>query len=109
MNKRGQGLSTNAMVLIILAIVVLVILIMGFTIGWSKFSGFLGGGDNVDTIATQCGIACSTQSVFGFCAKERELNTGEESFTDNCNNFATGDQYADKLFGIKECGNLCSQ
>lgn len=72
LNKRGQGLSTNAIILIILGVVVLVALIMGFTMGWSKLAPWIST-DNVQSIVTQCEVACSTSSVFDYCIKEREL------------------------------------
>ena len=36
MNKKGQGLSINAIILIVLGIVVLVFLILGFALGWGN-------------------------------------------------------------------------
>ena len=41
MNKRGQGLSTNAIILIVLGVVVLVVLIGGFTIGWGQMAPWI--------------------------------------------------------------------
>lgn len=109
MEKRGQGLSTNAIILIVLGVIVLVILILGFTIGWEKISPFISR-DNVDTIATQCSLACSTESVYDFCTKERTLkaeglpnNVNEVSNT--CEFFATDSEY--QKYGIEECPGLC--
>ena len=64
-NKRGQGLSTQAIILIVLGVAVLVIMIIGFTVGWDKIAPWLSR-DNVDSIVTQCEVACSTQSVYDF-------------------------------------------
>jgi hypothetical protein len=80
-DKRGQGLSTNAIILIILGVVVLVVLILGFTMGWSRIAPWLSN-DNVDTIAQQCATACSTNSVYDFCTKKRELNDGTTKLKD---------------------------
>ena len=40
-NKKAQGLSTNAIVLIILGIIFLVVLIIGFSFGWEKIAPWL--------------------------------------------------------------------
>ena len=75
-NKRGQGLSTSAIVLIVLAVVVLVILIIGFTMGWSSIAPWLSS-SNVDTIVSSCEVACSTASTYEFCNVDRELKDAE--------------------------------
>ncbi|MBI2043517.1 hypothetical protein HYT25_03960 [Candidatus Pacearchaeota archaeon] len=87
-NKKGQGLSVNAIILIVLGIVVLVLLVLGFTIGWSRILPFIST-DNADTIATACSIACSTNSQFDFCSVERELKAGDNDLKDvTCNYLA---------------------
>lgn len=99
MDKRGQGISTNAIVLIILAVVVLVILIIGFTVGWSKMAPWIST-DNVDVIVNQCSIACSTDSVFGYCTQERELKFGE-----TIEGLTSGQKYTcDELSGYAQLG-----
>ena len=75
MKKRGQGLSTTAIILIILGIVILVVLVIGFSIGWGRVSPFISK-SNVDSISTQCSVACTTNSVYDFCSKARNLNDG---------------------------------
>ena len=72
LNKRGQGLSVNAIILIVLGIVVLVILIAGFTLGWQNIAPFLSA-DNVGTVAKSCQAACSTGDTYGFCTKGRKV------------------------------------
>ena len=109
MNKRGQGLSTNAMILIILGIVVLVVLIMGFTIGWGKIAPFINT-DNVDSIVKQCSVACSTSSVYDFCSRERtlkadDLPTKEKEFKGTCSFFSENPDYS--KYGVQECSGLC--
>lgn len=108
-NQRGQGLSTNAIILIILGVIVLVVLIMGFTIGWGKFLPFLSS-DNVNNVVTQCGVACSTSSTYDFCTKERTLKAeglpGEvKEVKGTCQFFATDEDYIS--YGISTCSELC--
>ncbi|MGD9276565.1 MAG: hypothetical protein PVJ67_05310 [Candidatus Pacearchaeota archaeon] len=101
-NRRGQGLSTNAIILIVLGVVVLAVLIIGFTIGWNKIAPWLGGGNNIDTIVTQCNVACSTNSVDGFCNMKREVKGA--SFEDG---EYTCEDLIDKKIGVEDCSSIC--
>ena len=100
-NKRGQGLSTNAIILIILGIVILVMLILGFTIGWSKLLPFLSS-DNVDSIVNGCKSACVAQGVYGFCTETITLvpSEGDEVRT-TCEDLATETKYL--KYGVEKC------
>ena len=83
-SKRGQGLSTNAIILIILGVVVLAILILGFTLGWNTFLPFLKS-NNVNNIKTSCNYACSTGNQYDFCTVNRTVNDGTHpQFTATC-------------------------
>ena len=73
LNKRGQGLSVNAIILIVLGVVVLAVLIFGFTVGFGKILPFISSGNNVDTIVTACSTACTTNNVLGYCTTPREI------------------------------------
>lgn len=105
---RGQGLSVNAIILIILGITVLVILILGFTIGWNRLVPFVKT-NNVQNIVTACDTACTTGAQFDYCSAPRELNDGTSKYTDNCYNFAIDPEdkgYA--KYGIQDCPALAS-
>lgn len=106
LNKRGQGLSTDAIILIVLGIVILVVLILGFTMGWSRLAPWLSS-SNVDTIASACNVACSTSSTNDFCNVQRELKFSGK----------IGDLETEKLYtcsylsnypslGISECSSI---
>ncbi len=111
MDKRGQGLSTNAIILIVLGIIVLVVLILGFTVGWKSMLPWIPT-DNVDSVVTQCSIACSGEKVYEFCSKERVLKAADlpgsaSEMAGNCTFFATTAEYG--KYGIEECPALdCS-
>lgn len=105
-NKRGQGLSTGAIVLIIIGVVVLVILIIGFTLGWKKILPFLSEEDNVDEVVQACQAECVVQSEYGFCQKIMRLKApnlpGDVEFKDaTCQFFSTDLGYAN--YGVAEC------
>lgn len=111
LNKRGQGLSTNAIILIILGVFVLAILILGFTLGWSKLAPWIST-NNVGTIVTSCKVACDTRSQYDFCGMERELKAGD--FKDNkkiatgtCNAFSDDSNKDDfQKYGIEKCPSI---
>lgn len=77
MNKKGAELAIGTIVVIILALVVLVVLIYGFTVGWGNLFqnilGFGGGQVNVQTVVSSCQISCSTQGVYDYCTKKRNV------------------------------------
>ncbi|GBE19808.1 hypothetical protein BMS3Abin17_00537 [archaeon BMS3Abin17] len=103
-NKRGQGLSTNAIILIVLGVVVLVILIAGFTIGWSSISSYLSS-NNVNTIVKACSTACSTDDVYGYCSIDRKLVDAEKKeFTETCAEFSINADY--EKYGIQACSAI---
>lgn len=104
LDKRGQGLSTNAIILIILGVVVLIILVVGFTLGWDKIAPFLQT-NNVETIKSSCTSACATGNTYGFCTQNRTLKAEGVKLEDKtCFEFATNASY--ELYGIDECGAI---
>ena len=110
-NKRGQGLSTNAIILIILGVVVLVVMILGFTMGWGTLFPFFSG-NNVEQIKTNCGIACSTENVYDFCTQERTLKAdglpgGVKEVKGTCFYFSTKNEFVQ--YGIAKCPQLESR
>lgn len=105
-SKKGQGLSINAIILIVLGVVVLALLIIGFAVGWKNVLPFLST-NNVDKIATSCNVACSTQSTFDFCSTKREVKTGEMNLKDVTCNYLAKQQ---PNLGISTCGTItCDQ
>ena len=99
-SKRGAELTIGTLVIIVLAVVVLVVLIAGFTTGWnrlwSNISAFFGG-SNIDTIVKACDVACTTQSKNAFCTEMRTVSgiTGQKS----CDILAT----ESATLGFKAC------
>jgi hypothetical protein len=76
-NKRGAEMTIGTIIIIILALVVLVILIYGFSTGWSnlweKITAFGGGKTNVQTIVQSCQLACTTSSQYDYCTKTSKV------------------------------------
>ncbi len=115
LDKRGQGLSTNAIILIILGVVILVVMILGFTLGWDKIAPFLQT-NNVENIKTSCGVACTTGDTYGFCAQERTLKAdglpldedgkAQKKIDGNCSFFSDETNTDYIKYGIEECGSI---
>lgn len=82
MGKKASEVTIGTIIFIILGLVVLVILIYGFSTGWSnlweKITGITGGKENVQTIVQSCGIACATQSTYDYCTKIRTIRFEED-------------------------------
>lgn len=106
-NKRGQGLSTNAIILIVLGVVILAVLILGFTVGWSKILPFVST-NNIDNIRTSCKVACSIDAEFDFCSAKRELRAGDVNLKEVTCNFLAEKQsnYGIVDGGIESCGSI---
>ena len=104
LNKRGQGLSTNAIILIVLGIIVLVILVVGFYAGWDKIAPWIKPDNNVQDVVSSCSIACSTGSVYDYCSKPRNLFAEGLSEEGNCT-FFSGTDF--EKYGIESCAGLC--
>ncbi len=99
-NKRGQGLSTNAIILIILGVVILIILIVGFTLGWDKIAPFIKT-NNVETIKSSCVSACATVNTYSFCSQNRTLKADGVKLEDKtCFEL---NKTAYPAYGIEEC------
>lgn len=79
-DKKAAEMTVGTIIIIILALVVLVFLIFGFTRGtgnlFENIRNFFGGGANVQTVVTACQTACATNSVYDWC-KYREVKFEE--------------------------------
>jgi hypothetical protein len=113
-NKRGQDLSTSTIILIILGIAVLVILVIGFTIGWQKVVPWLSS-SNVDTVVNQCQASCTTSDVYGYCNLNRTLTASDlpndaagkkqANVINTCSFFSNDADYM--KYNIGKCPSLC--
>ncbi|MBS3084373.1 hypothetical protein J4411_00475 [Candidatus Pacearchaeota archaeon] len=75
-NKKGQGLSTSTIILLILGLIILVVLIWGFVTGWSAMNNLINP-SNVDQVIQDCYAACSVNSAYSYCSAERVLRANE--------------------------------
>jgi len=106
-NKKGQGMSTSTIILLILGLVILVILVLGFSLGWNKIAPWINT-NNLETIKTSCGAACSTNSLYDFCSVNRDIKDGvNDKFQATCQELATNETLKARNYGIEECSDLC--
>lgn len=105
MDKRGQGLSINAIILIVLGVIVVVLLILGFVRGWDKLAPWISS-DNVGTIITSCQTACVTNDIYGYCIDDsRELKSGDDKFSKvTCHVLSLDDNL--KKYGVAPCPSV---
>ena len=100
-NKKGQGLSVNAIILIVLGMVVLVVMILGFALGWSKILPFLGT-NNVKNVVQSCQTTCTTDSAYDFCLFKRDLKE-EVTLKDVTCNYISKNQ---TRYGVATCPGI---
>ena len=62
-------MSTSTIILIVLGLIVLVVLAIGFTLGWKTLTPWIKSGSNVNEISQQCALACSVNSKYDYCSK----------------------------------------
>lgn len=88
-DKRGQGGGTTipTLIAIILGVLVLVVLAIGFTMGWGdlygKMQSFFGGGPNVDEKVTACRTNCMAGqggAFYSWCNQKMQVTAGEKLF-----------------------------
>ncbi|NCO18134.1 hypothetical protein GW922_02010 [Candidatus Pacearchaeota archaeon] len=111
-NKKGQGLSTSTLILLILGLIILVILIWGFVTGWSNFKSLINP-TNVDSVVEDCSSACSIGSQYSYCSGERTLRVNEDklSIKSTCAVFSSISAFAKYKISpcpTISCGLQCS-
>lgn len=105
-NTKGQGMSTNTIILLILGVVILVVMILGFTMGWQKLAPWLSS-SNVDDVVTSCNAACATGAKYDFCSATKTLKDDEKNKIEtSCLVLSTADEF--KKYGISECEIDCN-
>lgn len=106
-NKKGQGMSTSTIILLVLGVIVLVVLALGFFMGWQKLGSYLSS-NNVDSVVSECSSACTSGSVYNFCSAQKTLTDDQKVKTQaSCAVFANVADF--KKYGIDSCPSIaCS-
>lgn len=77
MRKKGDVSIIEILVVIVLLVILMVVLVIGFTTGWGDFWNKIinigGGKSNVQAVIQGCQVACSTESSYDYCKRERDV------------------------------------
>ena len=104
-SKSGQGLSINAIILILLGVVVLILLIVGFTTGGKDFFNLFGKQNNVDDVTRDCISTCLSQGKYDYCTFKRTLIVEKKEVAKtSCYNLST--QESLKIYGVQGCPSI---
>jgi len=104
-NKKAQGLSTSTIILLILGVVILVILVLGFVLGWDKISPWIKQDNNVDTVKQTCQTACNMERRYDFCSNANiVLKADKSEYTATCYTYSVSGEFS--KYGIEACGTL---
>ncbi len=104
-HKRGQDLSIGTLILIVLGIVVLVLLILGFSLGWSNLwekINIFQGGSSIESVVQACNIAVSSQATYSYCNTFHKIKIDGVTEYVNCLDSRVQLGLGEKL----ECGNV---
>ena len=92
-DKRGFELTITTLILIILGLLVLGVLIYGFSSGWNvfwnKITGYSGGKDNVQSVINACGISCTSDNNYDYCSLKRKVVKDGNEETATCRELET--------------------
>jgi len=107
MNKKGQEMSTSIIILIVLGLIVLVILAIGFMMGWENVAPWLGSKSNVEDVTRQCSLACSKESKYDYCSKTIELVDDKKNKIQGATcNLLSGIPTFKTKWGIENCPTI---
>ena len=86
MKKKGQEMSVSTLVLIVIGIVILVMLVLGFTMGWQNLWGkinvFQGG--SVEDVISACKIAAAAEATYSYCNEFKPVTIDNNKIMVNC-------------------------
>jgi len=86
-NKKGQEMSVATLVLIVIGIVILVLLVLGFSMGWQNLwnkINIFGGGSNVEAVTQACKISASSASTYSYCSEFKKVTIDGKIQYINC-------------------------
>ena len=106
-SKRGQEMSTSTIILIVLGLIVLVILAIGFMMGWENVAPWLASKSNVEDVRRQCSLACSKESKYDYCSKLVELKDEKKNEIQGATcNLLSGVPTFKTKWGIETCSKI---
>ena len=104
-STKGQGMSTNTIILLILGLIVLVALIWGFATGWQTFKDITNP-TNVDDLVGECETACGLNQKFSYCSAERTLRVNEEDLEVETSCYVLANLPEFDKYGLEDCPSI---
>lgn len=86
-NKKGQEMSVSTLVLIVIGIIILVVVILGFSMGWQNLwnkINIFGGASNVQTVIQSCQLAAASDSTYSYCSEFKKVTIDGKTRYINC-------------------------
>ena len=86
-NKKAQDLSIGTLILIVLGVIVLVLLILGFSLGWGNLwekINIFQGGSSLNDVVTACNLAVTSQNKFAYCQDFKKVKVDGKTEYVNC-------------------------
>jgi len=86
LNKKGQDLSIGTLILIVLGVIVLVLLVLGFSIGWSNLFEKINifSGSSLGDVRTACNLAITSQNTYDYCQNFKKIKVNSQTEYVNC-------------------------
>ena len=87
MDKRGQELSVGTLILIVLGIVLLVLLILGFSLGWSNLwekINIFSSSTSLESVVQKCSLAVTSNSLVSYCESFSQVTIDGKKQYVNC-------------------------
>jgi len=86
-NKKAQDLSIGTLILIVLGVIVLVLLILGFSMGWGNLwekINIFQGGSNVETVIQACSLHAVNNARYSYCSDFKQIRIDNKKQYINC-------------------------
>ena len=81
-DKKAQNMSLTTILIMVLGVVVVVLLIWGFSVGWGNFWDTVNpfaSKSNIDNIKSACALACSAGGASDYCSLVRDVKMPDDS------------------------------
>ena len=101
-NRKAQELSTTTIILLVLGVLILVVLVIGFSTKWSAFKNLISP-TNVDNLVEDCNTACGLNSKFSFCSAERLLRVNEDKLETKTSCAVLTETSNFEKYNVEEC------
>lgn len=104
-------MTIGTLVVIVLAVLVLVVLALGFTTGWtnlySRMTSFFSS-VNVDSVAQACSVAAAAQNKYDYCCTNRSVVFADKKTVNKaCVDLVIANQITVENQPTFECGEIC--